>query len=107
MTEMNYSRDRLAQMVEKQAQVADKQYKVEVEVDEEKEETVEIEEDQGPMIDQVHMTGPAPVIDQKVEIDPTVETGVVETEIEVKTQEIKGKIQLLGIPQTYSVIFVK
>ena len=64
------------------------------------------------MIDQVHMIGPAPMIDQKVEIDPTVETGVVEIgiveiEIEIKIQEIKGKIQVPGIPQTFSVIFVK
>ena len=59
------------------------------------------------MIDQVHMISPPLMIGQKVEIDPSVETEVVETEMEIKTQEIKGKIQVQGIPQTCSVIFAK
>ena len=64
------------------------------------------------MIDQVHMIGPAPMIDQRVEIDPTVETKVVEIgkvgiKIEIKIIEMKGKVQVLGIPQTCSVTFVK
>ena len=36
------------------------------------------------MIDQVHMISPAPMTDPRVEIDPTVETEVVEIEIEIK-----------------------
>ena len=62
------------------------------------------------MLEQVHMIGPAPMIDQRVEIDPLVEIGKigkVEIKIEIKIQEIKGKIQILGIPQTCFVIFVK
>ena len=64
------------------------------------------------MIGQVHMIGPAPMIDQKVEIDPTVETEVVEIgKVEIKTEikipEINEKIQVLGIPQTCSVTFAK
>ena len=64
------------------------------------------------MIDQAHMIGPAPMIDQRVEIDPTVkreivEIGKVEIKIEIKTIEIKGKLQVLGIPQICSVTFVK
>ena len=53
------------------------------------------------------MIGPAPMIDQKVEIDSTEEKGVVEIEIETKIQEIKGKTQVPGILQIYSAISVK
>ena len=78
----------------------------------EKEETVEIEEDKDLMIDQVHMIGPAPMIEQRVKIDPIAETevveiGKVEIKIEIKIIEIKRKIQVLGIPQTCSVTFAK
>ena len=64
------------------------------------------------MIDQVHMIGPAPMIDQRVELDPIVEIEVVEIgkleiKIEIKVIETKGKIQVLGIPQTCSVLFAK
>ena len=58
------------------------------------------------------MIGPAPMIDQRVEIGPTVETevveiGKVEIETEIKIEEIKGKIRVLGIPQICSVTFAK
>ena len=59
------------------------------------------------MIDQVHMIGQAPMTDQRVGIDPTVEIGVVETKTEIKIQEIKEEIQVPGIPQTCFVIFLR
>ena len=59
------------------------------------------------MIDQVHMIGQIPMIDQRVGIDPIVKIGVVEAKTEIKIQEIKEKIQALGILQTYFVIFVR
>ena len=45
------------------------------------------------------MIGPTPMIDQRVEIDPTVQTevleiGKVEIKTEIKIPEIKGKIQV-------------
>ena len=81
-----------------------------VEVGEEKEEIVEIGDpdhmiDQAHMIDQVHMTG------QRVGKDPIVETEVgievVETKVENKTQERRGTIQVLDIPQVCFVIIAK
>ena len=72
---------------------------VKVEV-EEKEEVVEIG-DQAHMIDQVHMTG------QRVEKDPIVGIEVVETKVEIKTQERRGTIQALDIPQVCFVIIAK
>ena len=77
---------------------------VEVEVGEEKEEIVEIG---GPdhMIDQVHMTGQRAEKDPIVEIEVGIE--VVETKVEIKTQETRGTIQVLDIPQVYFVIIAK
>ena len=73
--------------------------KVEVE-----EEIVEVG-DPDHMIDQVHMTG------QRVEKDPIVEIEVeievVETKVEIKTQEIRGTIQALDIPQVCFAIIAK
>ena len=61
--------------------------------------------DQAHMIDQVHMTG------QRVEKDPIVkievEIEVVETKVEIKTQERRGTIQVLDIPQVCFVIIAK
>ena len=79
---------------------------VKIEVEEEKEEIVEIGDpdhmtDQADVIDQVHMTG------QRVEKDPTVEIEVVETKVEIKTQERRGTIQVLDIPQVCFVIIAK
>ena len=77
---------------------------VKVEVEEEKEEIVGIE-DPDHMIDQVHMTG------QRVEKDLTVEIEVgkevVETKVEIKTQEKRGTMQVLDIPQVCFVIIAK
>ena len=70
---------------------------VKVEVGEEK---VEIG-DPDHMIDQAHMTG------QRAEKDPIVEIEVVETEVEIKTQERRGTIQVLDIPQVCFVIIEK
>ena len=53
------------------------------------------------------MIGQIPMTDQRVGIDPIVKIGVVETKTEIKIQEIKEKIQALGILQTYFVIFVR
>ena len=79
---------------------------IKVEVEEEKEEIVEIGDidhmiDQAHMIDQVHMTG------QRVEKDPIVGVEVVETKVEIKTQERRGTIQALDIPQVCFVIIAK
>ena len=78
--------------------------RVKVEVGEEKEEIVEIG-DQDHMIDQVHMTG------QRVEKDPIVEIEVgievVETKVEIKIQETGGTIQVLDILQVCFVIIAK
>ena len=79
---------------------------VKVEVEEEKEEIVEIGGpdhmiDQAHMIDQVHMTG------QRVGKDLIVEIEVVETKVEIKTQERRGTIQALDIPQVCFVIIAK
>ena len=57
--------------------------------------------DQAHMIDQVHMKG------QRVEKDLKVEIEIVEPEVEIKTQERRGKIQAPDIPQVCSVIIVK
>ena len=82
---------------------------VKVEVGEEKGEIVEIGDpdhmtDQAHMIDQVHMTG------QRAEKDPMVGIEVeieVETKVEIKTQERRGTIQVLDIPQVCFVIIAK
>ena len=77
-----------------------------IEVEEEKEGIVEIGDpdhmiDQANMIDQVHMTG------QRVEKDPIVEIKVVETKVDIRTQERRGTIQVLDIPQVCFVIIAK
>ena len=66
---------------------------------------VEVEDRKEEIEDQAHMIGQVPMIDQRVEIDPTVEIEVVE--IEIKIQEIKEEIQVLDILQICSVIFVR
>ena len=73
---------------------------VKVEVEEEKEEIVEIG-DPDHMIDQVHFTG------QRVEKDLIVEIEVVEIKVEIKTQERRGTIQAQDIPQVCFVIIAK
>ena len=83
---------------------------VKIEVKEEKEEIVGIEDPdhmigETHMIDQVHITG------QRVEKDLTVEIEVgkevVETKVEIKTQERRGTIQALDIPQVCFVTIAK
>ena len=79
---------------------------VKVEVEEEKGEIVEIGDpdymiDQAHMIDQVHMTG------QRVGKDLIIEIEVVETKVEIKTQERIGTIQAQDIPQVCFVIIAK
>ena len=92
--------EKLTKVMEKTQQVAEKQYRDKKEVEGEKEEIVETG-DQDHMIDQVHMIG------QRVEKDLIVETEIVEPEEETTTQERRGKIQALDIPQVYFVIIVK
>ena len=83
---------------------------VKIEVGEEKEEIVEIGDqdhmtDQAHMIDQVHMTGQRAEKHPIVEIEVGIE--VVETKVEIRTQETRGTIQVLDIPQVCFVIIVK
>ena len=84
--------------------------RVKVEVEEEKEEILEIGDqdhmtDQAHMIDQVQMTGQRVEKDLIVEIE--VEIEVVETKVEIKIQERRGTIQALDIPQVCFVIIAK
>ena len=90
--------------------------KVEVEVGEEKEETVGIGGpdhmiDPAHMIDQVHMIGQRVERDQIVEIEVGIEViemiEVVETKVEIRIQETRGTIQVQDIPQVCFVIIVK
>ena len=59
------------------------------------------------MIDQVHMTDKVHMIGQRVEKDLIVEIEIVEVEVKIRTQERRGTIQALDIPQVCSVIIVK
>ena len=60
------------------------------------------------MIDQAHMTDQVHMIGQRVEKDLIVEIEIVELEeVETRTQERRGRIQALDIPQVCSVIIVK
>ena len=76
---------------------------IKVEVEEEKEEIEDPDHmiDPAQMIDQVHMTG------QRVEKDLIVGIEVVETKVEIKTQEKRGTIQALDILQVCFVIIAK
>ena len=57
--------------------------------------------------DQVHMTDQVHRIDQRVEKDLIVEIKIMEAEVKTRTQERRGTIQALDIPQVCSVIIVK
>ena len=57
--------------------------------------------------DQVHITDQVHMIDQRVEKDLIVEIKIVEAEVKTRTQEGRGTIQALDIPQVCSVIIVK
>ena len=77
---------------------------VKVEVEEEIEDIVEIGDpdymiDQAHMIDQIHMTGQRVEKYLIVEIEVGIE--VVETKAEIKTQERRGTMQALDIPQVF------
>ena len=108
---VNDGLEKLSQILDKQLQLAEKQtMTVKVEVEEEKEEIVEIG-DPDHMIDQAHMIDPVHMTGQRVEKDPIVEIEVeievVETKVEIKTQERRGTIQALNIPQVCFVIIAK
>ena len=59
------------------------------------------------MIDQVHVTDQVHMIGQRVEKDLVVEIEIVEVEVKTRTQERRGTIQALDIPQVCFVTIVK